>query len=206
MGTGCCVVHVGTAVEVAREVEEGRKRKGSKGDGNWEGKVGGSGEEDAYGEKAFEELVMRFEEPNMMARWDRPLFTVLWGDVAPPYDEIWREVVKGVGRDGVRRVVKANQATVMVCICDFSSFPNIRQKKRACNSWRSQKWLTCGTDKNRPPPPPQTTSTNSTKAHSPSSPASKNTSAPIPEKGAARSLSHSPPPPHPPRIKPLSLN
>jgi len=53
--------------------------------------------------------VYRFEEPNPMARWDSPLFTVPWGDAEPPCERIWEETIEG--RSGR---VKQNLATVLV--------------------------------------------------------------------------------------------
>jgi protein KTI12 len=69
----------------------------------------GSGK-DGYDEKTFEELVMRYEEPTGMARWDRPLFTVISGE-EPPIDAIWTALV-GSGDEKV--VVRPNAATVIV--------------------------------------------------------------------------------------------
>ena len=43
----------------------------------------------------FENLLMRFEEPNSMVRWDSPLFTVLWEEEDVPADEIWKAVTAG---------------------------------------------------------------------------------------------------------------
>lgn len=47
-----------------------------------------------------------------MTRWDSPLFTVLDEDEVPPCDEIWEALV---GSDGKAKVVRPNQATVLVC-------------------------------------------------------------------------------------------
>ncbi len=46
-----------------------------------------------------------------MTRWDRPLFTVLHDDAAPPCDAIWQALV---GRDGEAKTVKPHQATILV--------------------------------------------------------------------------------------------
>lgn len=131
LGTPSCVVHIGTSTEGAREVNAGRLTRGDTnnnqvavGDGvedQGEGEtqenttVDGEGEKDPYSEQAFEELVMRFEEPNAMARWDSPLFTVLWDDPMPPCAKIWEAVVESRGGDGRARVVRPNQATMLVC-------------------------------------------------------------------------------------------
>jgi protein KTI12 len=38
---------------------------------------------------------MRYEEPNSMARWDSPLYTVPWSDESAPAQEIWETVTAG---------------------------------------------------------------------------------------------------------------
>ena len=65
----------------------------------------------AYEENVFENLIYRYEEPNGMNRWDSPLFTVLHDDTDPPYDQIWDALI---GIDGRTKVVRPNQATVLV--------------------------------------------------------------------------------------------
>ena len=42
----------------------------------------------------FDNLLMRFEEPSSMVRWDSPLISIPW-DEDPPYEEIWNIVMKG---------------------------------------------------------------------------------------------------------------
>jgi protein KTI12 len=97
-----CVVHVGTPIEKAREINEGRlaARK--------EGKEGG---EAAYEPENWENLVFRYEEPNAMARWDAPLFTVLWDDELPPGELIWDALIGS--ENGGKKTVRPNQATVL---------------------------------------------------------------------------------------------
>ncbi|KAG4303782.1 hypothetical protein PORY_002807 [Pneumocystis oryctolagi] len=70
--TSHCVIHCGTPVEVCRK---------------WNFLRGPLG----YSEKItrFEELIMRYEEPNSMARWDSPLFTVFYSDTSCPIDWVW---------------------------------------------------------------------------------------------------------------------
>lgn len=51
-----------------------------------------------------------------MTRWDSPLFTVLYDDETPPFEQIWDAMV---GSDGKAKVVRPNQATVLVC-CENS--------------------------------------------------------------------------------------
>lgn len=57
---------------------------------------------ESYDEDVLEDLFLRFEEPNPMARWDSPLF-VLSSDLVPPaiqwetppYEDIWKAIVWG---------------------------------------------------------------------------------------------------------------
>jgi protein KTI12 len=101
-----CVVHVGTPVSQAKGVNDERLAgKASDVDG------GVPEEEQAYESSCWENLVYRFEEPNAMARWDSPLFTVLWEDSAPPCSDIWDALV-GSDAEGGKKVVRPNQATV----------------------------------------------------------------------------------------------
>lgn len=46
-----------------------------------------------------------------MTRWDSPLFTVLYEDDNPPFEDIWEAMI---GSKGKLKLVKPNQATVMV--------------------------------------------------------------------------------------------
>ena len=46
-----------------------------------------------------------------MTRWDSPLFTVPYEDEMPPFDDIWEAMI---GSEGKAKLVKPNQATVMV--------------------------------------------------------------------------------------------
>jgi hypothetical protein len=68
---------------------------------------------EAYVPATFDNLVYRYEEPNAMARWDSPLFTVLRDDEQPPCEAIWDAMI---GSDGKGRVVRSNAATVLVCL------------------------------------------------------------------------------------------
>jgi protein KTI12 len=97
-----CVVHVGTPIEKAREINEGRLAARD------EGKEEGEG---AYEPENWENLVFRYEEPNAMARWDAPLFTVLWDDELPPGELIWDALIGS--EDGGKKTVRPNQATVL---------------------------------------------------------------------------------------------
>lgn len=46
-----------------------------------------------------------------MTRWDSPLFTVLYEDEKPPFEDIWEAMI---GSEGKSKLVKPNQATLMV--------------------------------------------------------------------------------------------
>lgn len=106
--TPCCVVHVGTSVSQAKEVNEARLARAEAGE---VGDLDGSGEEERpYERECWENLVFRYEEPNAFARWDSPLFTVVWEDETPPCDAIWDAIV---GSSDSKKVVRPNQATVL---------------------------------------------------------------------------------------------
>jgi protein KTI12 len=42
-----------------------------------------------YPDQIFQELLLRYEEPNPAARWDSPLFTVIYDDKELPMEDIW---------------------------------------------------------------------------------------------------------------------
>lgn len=44
---------------------------------------------------SLENLLVRYEEPSSMARWDSPLFTTLWTEEYSPVNQIWEAVTKG---------------------------------------------------------------------------------------------------------------
>jgi protein KTI12 len=101
-----CVVHIGTPVEKAREINEWRLALPDP------GSDGVKEEEKSYEKDCWENLVYRYEEPNAFARWDSPLFTVLWDDDTPPCEAIWDAVV-GSEAEGGKKSVRPNQATVL---------------------------------------------------------------------------------------------
>ncbi|KAF9957997.1 kti12, chromatin associated [Mortierella alpina] len=72
IGTPHCVMFCGCLPDVAR---------------SWNKASG------AYPEKIFEELVVRFEEPDSRTKWDSPLFVVVPDDSKLPEDEIWDAVI-----------------------------------------------------------------------------------------------------------------
>lgn len=94
VATPHCCLHVAASDDTCRRWWRASRDAASRErstDGNGEG-----GEKDldgqVYPEKVFEELLMRFEEPQPTVRWDRPLFTVLATDAGvrgrPPTREI----------------------------------------------------------------------------------------------------------------------
>ena len=94
-------MHVGTPADKCREINT-KLLADKENDGGYE-------------VEDFENLIFRYEEPNGMTRWDSPLFTVLDEDETPPFDQIWEAMV---GSDGKTKVVRPNQATVLVCIME----------------------------------------------------------------------------------------
>jgi protein KTI12 len=90
-------VHIGTPIEKCREINKQLLEDQEK-DGGYE-------------EEDFENLIFRYEEPNGMTRWDSPLFTVLDEDETPHCELIWEALI---GSDGKAKVVRPNQATVLV--------------------------------------------------------------------------------------------
>ncbi|KAG8967866.1 hypothetical protein FRC03_009153 [Tulasnella sp. 419] len=49
----------------------------------------------AYSSTTLDNLLQRFEEPNSMARWDSPLFTIPWTDESIPGSAIWDTIMSG---------------------------------------------------------------------------------------------------------------
>ncbi|KAJ2033854.1 kti12, chromatin associated [Coemansia sp. RSA 922] len=88
VSTTQCVVHCAISVDAARRINQARA--------------------DGYSDALFEELVMRYEEPNPAAKWDSPLFTVIQHDPADqlPFDAIWDALVE-------QRAPPPNFATAM---------------------------------------------------------------------------------------------
>lgn len=107
--TPCCVVHVGTPIETARNINEERLKKRDAGEAGFK-----SGDvEGAYERETWENLVYRYEEPNGMVKWDSPLFTVGYEDVEPPNEDIWTYLVGDEKEGGKgKTVVRPNAATV----------------------------------------------------------------------------------------------
>ncbi|EAQ88991.1 hypothetical protein CHGG_05610 [Chaetomium globosum CBS 148.51] len=90
-----------------KEVEEsgGKKAEGENDDDN------DADDTERYKPASWENLVFRYEEPNPMARWDSPLFTLVWEDdeaqTKEVFDKIW-DTIAGEGR----KLVRPNQSTV----------------------------------------------------------------------------------------------
>ncbi|TFK44648.1 chromatin associated protein KTI12 [Crucibulum laeve] len=64
----------------------------------------------SYAPETFENLLVRYEEPSSMVRWDSPLFTVMWTDQSIPGEGIWDAITKGNVKppnSGTLSVVKA---------------------------------------------------------------------------------------------------
>ncbi|KAJ2699658.1 kti12, chromatin associated [Coemansia sp. IMI 203386] len=88
VATTHCVVYCAISVDEARKINQ---RRGT----------------EAYSEQLFDELVMRYEEPNAMAKWDSPLFTVVQHiNDELPFDRIWQSVVE-------KRALAPNFATAV---------------------------------------------------------------------------------------------
>ncbi|KAL0956020.1 hypothetical protein HGRIS_002193 [Hohenbuehelia grisea] len=48
-----------------------------------------------YTKDTLDGLLLRYEEPSSMARWDSPLFTVTWVDDDVPGPQIWEAITEG---------------------------------------------------------------------------------------------------------------
>ncbi|KAI9792710.1 MAG: hypothetical protein M1816_001809 [Peltula sp. TS41687] len=103
VATPSCVIHVGTPIPRCRDINTRLLLAESSASDVTHTTNSGGG----YPEDVFENLIYRYEEPNGMNRWDKPLFTVVWDDATPPLDDIWEALV------GSSRTVKPNQATVL---------------------------------------------------------------------------------------------
>ncbi|KAJ2518604.1 kti12, chromatin associated [Coemansia sp. RSA 2049] len=77
VSTTQCVVHCAIPVAEAHRINQARGAEG-------------------YESALFEELAMRYEEPNPAAKWDSPLFTVIQHDPNDqlPFDDIWDALVE----------------------------------------------------------------------------------------------------------------
>lgn len=113
--TPSCVLHVGIKADKAKEINESRLSSTAT-NGEDVKDLGAEvklkrEERLPYLQDCWENLVYRYEEPNPMARWDSPLFTVVWDDESPPCTEIWEALI---GSDeGGKKTVRPNAATVL---------------------------------------------------------------------------------------------
>ncbi|KAL7410596.1 chromatin associated protein KTI12 [Mrakia frigida] len=90
-GVRACTIHVATPPEKCKEFNRTRAPT------------------EAYTEETMDALLMRFEEPSSMARWDSPLFTVGWDDPSPPFDDIWLAMTSAVKKKANPSVVPNGQ-------------------------------------------------------------------------------------------------
>lgn len=63
---------------------------------------------------SFDNLIMRFEEPSSMARWDSPLFAISWDDDLEGanrsiLDDLWLAVTQGVKKGPTAAVVTVSE-------------------------------------------------------------------------------------------------
>lgn len=123
LGTPSCVVHIATTDEESTAINQGRLSKLANAEAGADATttdtqkpsniINGFAPNDPYDTKTHHELLLRFEEPNGATRWDSPLFTVPLSDALPPLSRIWEEMVEPKDKDGIRRVIRPNQATVL---------------------------------------------------------------------------------------------
>ncbi|KAI0688224.1 chromatin associated protein KTI12 [Cytidiella melzeri] len=67
-------------------------------------------EQQRYSTDTLDDLLLRYEEPSSMVRWDSPLFTAPWTDEAIASDGIWKAVTEGIVKPpnaGTQAVPKA---------------------------------------------------------------------------------------------------
>ncbi|WVO14855.1 hypothetical protein L204_102494 [Cryptococcus depauperatus] len=62
----------------------------------------------SYKPATFENLIMRYEEPSSMVRWDSPLFSLPW-DEDPPFEDIWNAIIKGDKKPPTSAVLQRNK-------------------------------------------------------------------------------------------------
>lgn len=53
---------------------------------------------------SFDNLIMRFEEPSSMVRWDSPLFTIPYNE-DPPFKDIWKTITSGAKKPPTAAVI-----------------------------------------------------------------------------------------------------
>ncbi|PAV18807.1 chromatin associated KTI12 [Pyrrhoderma noxium] len=102
-----CTIYVAAQKEQCKEWNESRK----------EG-------EDVYSPSTLENLIMRYEEPSSMVRWDSPLITIPWMDEDIPGDDIWKAIMEGV-------VKPPNAGTSAVAAAPTDALHNLEQTATA---------------------------------------------------------------------------
>ncbi|RKP24556.1 protein KTI12 [Syncephalis pseudoplumigaleata] len=93
VGWMCCRVYCGTPTETARQWNQSRDAA------------------QQYTPAIFDELAMRYEEPDAMRRWDAPLFVVTPEDEQMPLDDIWAALM-------LRKAPPPNMATAVKRVND----------------------------------------------------------------------------------------
>ncbi|KAL5612852.1 hypothetical protein BROUX41_004066 [Berkeleyomyces rouxiae] len=68
-------------------------------------------DEQPYEPANWENLVFRYEEPNGMARWDSPLFSLVWDDDETQTNKTFAQIWAAIAGEE-RKIVRPNQATV----------------------------------------------------------------------------------------------
>ncbi|CCG82990.1 Protein kti12 [Taphrina deformans PYCC 5710] len=89
VGTPHCLVHVGCPVDQCTKFNTAREAHS-----------------EAYTKQVFEELIMRYEEPNTSSRWDSPCFNIFWEDQSAATEDIWNALVN-------RKIARPNASTLM---------------------------------------------------------------------------------------------
>ncbi|KAK3296238.1 chromatin associated protein KTI12 [Chaetomium fimeti] len=95
----------------AEKEGENGEREGENGEKGVEDDNGSVDDEEPYEPASWENLVFRYEEPNPMARWDSPLFTLIWEDDEAQTKEVFDKIWEAIAGEN-RKVVKPNQSTV----------------------------------------------------------------------------------------------
>lgn len=67
---------------------------------------------------SFDNLIMRFEEPSSMARWDSPLLAISWDDDLEgtnnsTLDDLWLAVTQGVKKGPTAAVVTVSDVLLL---------------------------------------------------------------------------------------------
>ncbi|KAI0339827.1 chromatin associated protein KTI12 [Trametopsis cervina] len=72
-----CTVYIVATEELCREWNEARAQ------------------EERYSSETLDNLLLRYEEPSSMVRWDSPLITIPWTDEDVPAKDVWTAVTEG---------------------------------------------------------------------------------------------------------------